>query len=288
MKKLRYALCTVLVLAFSVFFIAGCDFFNVSDYKQFEIEYTKNMEFLVGENYHDPLLKGYATKKDDTIEDVTSKMTIDSSAYNKNAVGQYTIDVTFEGTKLSYSVNVVEEIANETEINVRLQKAIDNTFVRDNNGKFSYKAENSQTSNNVTFAETLIYKDVNGVIDIYLKYEYSSELYLESNAEMEFWYTGNSESGNLYMNDEEGVTCEEVTIEDLTYIIAICQGSIYPIHIDDISADVSECVLTLDQDGYHIIGSDFEIDYKNNLIYSVNGVSYDFQTTEVAPALPVV
>ena len=89
MKKLKFIPIMVCMIMLTIA-LTGCSLFE-SKYKSFKVQYTEGLQLLLGEEWHDDLIKGTATKSDDTEEDVTSKMTIDTSEYKKDQVGKYKI-----------------------------------------------------------------------------------------------------------------------------------------------------------------------------------------------------
>lgn len=303
-KKISFALAFALIITCFVPMLSGCEFSFGSKYKQFEINYTQNLEFFVGEDYYDANLKGIATKKDNTIVDVTDKMEVDASAYNKNKVGTYKIYCEFEDTKLSYEVKVVEEMTDEYSINLRLQKAINNTFKRNEDGVFSYEAFASnlfeaETGVYVWFNEFMIYEDNNGLINAYLKYDIE-DVEDSSNVAtaIEMWYQGTKTAGTITTatyGDEAGVEkVEDADLETFNTMIGFSSMmglpcSIYAIAIDDIVADVEDCVLTKEEFGYYLECEDgFTAVWDNDIFFEVAEVSYDFTKSSIStiPTVP--
>ena len=177
MKKIlnyKNFLLFALVLTFFMPVLAGCT--AVSDYRKLNLEYTNNLEFLVGEDYYDANLKGYAIKADASKEDVTKIMKIDSSTYNKNTVGTYIITCKFEEFEKSYSVRVVNQISNVALINERLEQALKTSFKTDATGKLNYEAENSVILQGTKFDERLVYSENNGIIAAYLKWSLNNNV----------------------------------------------------------------------------------------------------------------
>lgn len=106
LKRFAVSLTLVLIVACFVPMLSGC--FEKPEYQQFKIQYTQNLEFNVGEDYYDANLRGVAIKLDGTEEDVTDRMEVDTSEYNKEVPGTYRIYCRFEKHVLSYTVTVVE------------------------------------------------------------------------------------------------------------------------------------------------------------------------------------
>ena len=271
--------------------LSGC--FSSSKYKEFQINYTANLEFLVGEEYHDDLLKGTAITKEDEEVDVTDQMTVDASAYNKDAVGTYKIYCEFEKTKLSYEVKVVEEITNDLKINIRLQKVLDNTFKRDENDVFSYEADCSNYYNeDYALLEYMIFNDNNGELSIYLEYSVVAYEDIEdSTVAVQYWYEGTEEEGVLTMIAGGNRQSFNSSVEEFNMILLQTElpTSIYVLGIDDVSADVEDATLTKYDDCYFIDCEDgMEIIYEDNLIVAVNDVWYTFPQSETTtiPAIP--
>lgn len=300
MKKFRYIISFALILSFSLVFMSACDF--GSQYKQFQVEYTRNLEFLIGEEYEDENIKGIATKRDGTTEDVTNTMETDTSEYNKNVAGTYKIYFEFADIRIHYEVKVVEEITNSNNVNLRLQEAINNTFKRDDNGLFSYEASiSTEFLDSTYFNEYMIYEDLNGVIDIYLKYEIQS-IEDPSNVQVayEFWYHGTESLGEITLKPygESPVVLDDQNIAGFNmHLYNISESlpvSIFALGIGDVSAELSDCTLILDENGYKINyeedGFEGVIKYKDNIIYEVDGVSYNFPKPDsvIIPSIPQV
>ena len=106
LKKFAVALTLVLVVACFVPMLSGC--FKTSEYKQFKVRTTENLQIQVGNDYYDANLKGIAVKHDGTEEDVTEMMEVDTSEYNKYVPGEYKIYIRFDTFVFSYTVTVVE------------------------------------------------------------------------------------------------------------------------------------------------------------------------------------
>ena len=226
MKKFKFIPVVVCVIMLAVA-LTGCNLFK-DDYKTFQVQYTPNLQLLLGEEWHDDLIKGTATKSDDTEEDVTSKMTIDTSEYNKDKLGKYKIYFEFSGIKVNYEVEVVNEITNSALITSRLQQVCKNSFEA-KDGVLNF---NAHYSNDVTYNEAegklnqyLVYKQNGENINIYYKWEESSADLSASSAIYQMWYIGTAESGTitLYSNLGEVDVATDMTIADFdatTYSIA--------------------------------------------------------------------
>ena len=288
-KKVSFITALVLVVACFMPILTGC--FGGSDYKQFGIKYTLNLEFLVGEDYSDPNLKGTAVKKDGTEEDVTDRMTVNKSAYNKDVVGTYKIYCEFEGIETSYEVKVVNEITNELNVNLRLQDAIENTFKRDEDGVFSYEATcSTYYQEGVNLDEYMIFHDDNEDLSIYLKYSVTSQTDPTDTAvAIEYWYFGTKELGTLTVKSYGGTTTvdtvEDISLDDFNGVLYLTElpNSVFALGIGDVEADVEDCVLTKTGDTYRIECLDgFNVTYTNNVIEEVNGVEYTFPMSDLA------
>lgn len=95
--------------------------------------------------------------------DVTSKMKIDSSNYNKNRTGTYTIEGSYKKIKADFEVDVVDKITNSTTINQRLSSVIDNSFRRHNN-ILSFEATRTSELLDTNIVELLVFVDNVGQI----------------------------------------------------------------------------------------------------------------------------
>ena len=131
MKKLKFGI-FALVLVCASLLMTACSFScNLgSNVAKLKLQYTENLQFLVGEEWQDDLLKGTAVYTDDTEKDVTNDMTIDKSDYDKTKAGKYNIKCSYEGLSVDYEVEVVEKFTDSNTINVRLNDVIENTFKR--------------------------------------------------------------------------------------------------------------------------------------------------------------
>ena len=153
MKKLKYGIMT-LALFCSCILATGCDLF-APRVERLQVVYTNNLQLLVGEDWHDDLIKGTATYTDNTKKDVTDEMTIDTSNYDKTKAGKYTINFEYEGVEVDYEVEVVEKLTDTTFINLRMQDVIENTF-KESNNTLSFEANKEHTTDEGTFKEELI------------------------------------------------------------------------------------------------------------------------------------
>ena len=301
-KKFSFILAFALIITCFVPMLSGC--FSGSKYKEFKINYTANLEFLIGEEYHDDLLKGYATTKEDEEVDVTDQMTVDSSAYNKDEVGTYKIYCEFEKTKLSYEVKVVDEITDLTEIANRLVPVSVNTFNRDENGVFSYESSNSSSLMGSDFDEKLIYIDDDGQISAYLTWE------IDDVVAAEYWYVGTESAGTLtirYSDDEtQTVESEQTTLEGCCMGLAFAAAlyelpvTVFPMpyledgfEFDPISVSLVRgidsryelTIIELDEDDEEVVTV---LEYNNDMLVAKDGVEFTFPKTATAtiPTVP--
>lgn len=304
MKKLRYFLTLAVVLSFSAMIFAGCSIsFGGSDYKQFVVHYTENLQFLVGEDYYDARLKGVATKKDDTTVDVTDRMTVNTSEFKKETPGVYKIYCEFEGIKVNYEVSVVSEITNIATINARIENVQANTFKRDAEGVFSYEASNSsEYSEGVNFNEYMIYIDDNGELSIYLRYEAESSTEPEDKqTAIEYWYYGTEDDGSLtmktYDGEEKVETVTDMTLSDFQGMIVLISAempvSIIPYGMEDTLTVADNATLVRNQDGSYTLteiddSETYVVSYKDNIFTEIYGVEYIFPKSSTAeiPAKP--
>ena len=104
MKKLKFGI-FAFVLVCSSLLMTACNLFGPS-VEKLEVEYTANLQLLVGEEWVDDLIKGTATYSDDTKKDVTKDMKIDKSDYDKTKVGKYEIGFSYKGASVDYEVEM--------------------------------------------------------------------------------------------------------------------------------------------------------------------------------------
>lgn len=195
MKKKIITLNLVLCLSFLCICLTGCFSPRV---KKLEVEYTPNIQFFVGEEWHDDLIKGTAIYSDDTKKDVTEDLNIDTSDYDKTQVGEYDIVFEFEGIEVKYQVKVVEEMTNLTSINKRIDPCFQNAF-KAQNGDLEFSATTSEyiAQKNVYAKQTIQYKLENNTLKEYYKLEYTDESGLDCVSLCEILYIGDSTNGTL-------------------------------------------------------------------------------------------
>lgn len=279
--------------------LTGC--FGPS-YKSFQVQYTPNLELLIGEEWHDDLIKGIATKSDDTEVDVTDKMTIDTSEYNKDVAGKYKIYFEFEGIKVNYEVSVVEQITNSTFITSRLQNVYENSFVA-KDGVLSFDATYSNTitveGEQGKINQYLLYRENNGELDVYYKWEVEDAT--ETASLLEMWYQDTKTNGVLTVQDAEGnvVVYEESELYDVdvfNYSFGSTMAETFTeldsyIDIETILSQKDEIftgTLTKNQDLYALNTSYGAVCYKNNKIINAGGIEFEYDTTETIPTTPEV
>lgn len=288
MKKFKYGV-FALILVCACFFMSACDFFKSEPkVEEFVVQYTRDLEFFVGENYHDDLIQGTAIYTDKTEKDVTSKMEVDTSDYDKTKVGTYEIKFKYEGIKVSYNVNVVDKMTDTISINARMADVVAETFKRTNN-VLSFEASNETTYEGLAFAEDLVYVDNNGVVSAYVSWSLSEEKFVE------FYFNGTKDSGTVAMVAPlEGVLLEypDVSIDDFSVFVIMSaseQGWPAILNPSDIlvleessysgELSVNDGVFTLTKDGY-------SLQYKNNKIFALDGAEITFpkKTSTIIPA----
>jgi len=302
MKKLKFMPLVVCMVMLAIA-LTGCKLFK-NDYKDFKVQYTLGLQLLLGEEWHDDNIKGTATKSDGTEEDVTSKMTIDTSKYNKDQVGKYKIYFEFKDTELSYEVEVVEQITNSALISSRMSKVMQNSFVA-KDGSLSFDAQMvtpfTYESGSFELVQTMYYREVDGLLHIYYMIE---TMYVdEPISTLEFWYAGDSETGLMtadYNNPEvdNDIDILSSLAEFKTEIQSIVSGvatelgqTFTHINMSDIFAlpEISTYagVLTMNQNLYTFENSDIIVTYKNGKVEDLGGITFAFDTTNAIPEAPV-
>lgn len=288
MKRLKYGV-FALILVCACCFMSACDIFSTEPrLEEFVVQHTQNLEFLVGEDYHDELIKGTAFYSDDTEVDVTEEMEIDKSDYDKTQVGTYEIKFTYKKVQVSYDVKVVNKITNTININNRMVDVIGNTFQRVN-GVLSFEAKNETTYEGLDFAEDLVYVDNNGVVSAYVGWSLSEMKFIE------FYFNGTKESGNVsIVNAFEGGIMEhtDLSIDDFSMIVlqsaseAQIPAVLSPSGVLALEEDTYAGELTLNNNVYTLTFEDYSLQYKNNKIISLNGVTITFpkKSSTIIPA----
>lgn len=196
MKKKIKKLNLILCLSVLCVCLTGC-FFS-SRVEKLEVEYTPNIQFFVGEDWCDDLIKGTAIYSDDTEKDVTEDMNIDTSDYDKTQVGEYNIVFEYEDLKVKYKVNVVEEMTNWTSIQKRIQPCFQNAF-KTKNGVLEFSATTSEYDEDleVYYKQTIQYKLDNNTLKEYYKIEMLDETETDSMSLCEILYVGDLTNGTL-------------------------------------------------------------------------------------------
>ena len=301
MKKFKFIPVIVCMIMLAVA-LTGCNLFK-DKYKNFQVQYTPNLQLLLGEEWHDDQIKGTATKSDDTTEDVTSKMTIDTSEYNKDQVGKYNIYFEFEGIKLDYEVEVVSELTNATFISERLYKVMQNSLVA-KDGVLSFDATMSQ---DITYMgqsgqvkHTMYYREDNSIIDVYYKWELVNPDTTVDTV-YEIWYNGTVDDGIMTIDYQDGdIESGAGTLEDfdaLNELLAdelavMIDASVNYIDIAGIqtfqSLTTYTGTLTKNANLYTLAVGTTTITYSNNKLATVNSVNFAYNTTNTIPTAPVV
>lgn len=181
------ALCLILPCAM---FLTAC---GGVEYTGLNVQCSQNLEFLVGEDYIDNQIKAVATLSDKTTEDVTGKITIDSSAYKKDVVGKYKIYFKFEEFTEEIEVSVVDKITDTAKINERFNAVIQNSFGTED---YSYEMVFTGKHNNLTFVQDVkLSVDRNGKIVSCVKWYTFGKGASSTNYIFEGWYNGTEENG---------------------------------------------------------------------------------------------
>lgn len=285
MKKLKFGV-FALVLVCSSLLLTACNLFGPS-VEELEVEYTANLQLLVGEEWVDDLIKGTAVFSDDTEKDVTKDMKIDKSAYDKTKVGKYDIEFSYKGASVDYEVEVVDKITNSANINYRLSKVIENTFKRNDN-ILSFEAVKTSEVGNDDFVESLVYVDNNGQISAYTKWVLGSETILETH------YNGTKDSGiETCIVESENTTLqnENMTLDTYSlHLLSTAEVLLLPVEVTPsgilaLTEDVYAGELTLDNGVYTLKHESNELKYKNDIVTEVNGAELKFPkaTTTTIP-----
>ena len=285
--------------------LTGCKLFG-SEYDSFQVRYTSNLQLLLGEEWHDDLIEGTAEKSNGKTVDVTSKMKIDTSEYNKDQVGKYKIYFEFADTKLSYEVEVVSELTNATFVTNRLYNVMQNSLVA-KEGVLSFDASMSQTftyqEEDFQINQYMYYRECDGVVNMYYKWEMvyednSTETYIE------LWYTGNISEGIITIDyndesiDNEAIDAELADFDTIN--ISIAEGIVEEIGESVSYIDIEGVqllpnltsyngTLTKNSDIYTLsVQGEPMATYSNNKLMSFNGINFAFDTTNTIPTAPVV
>lgn len=209
MKKKIIALNLVLCLGLLCVCLTGC--FSSGEEK-LVVTYTPNIQFFVGEDWHDDLITG-TYYSDDTEKDVTEDLNIDTSAYNKNEVGNYDISFEYSGIKVKYQVSVVETMTDSRSIKNHIEPCFQKAF-KEQNGVLEFSATCSEDYiDGVYLKQTIEYKLDNGNLKEYYKIELTDGD-TESTSLCEMLYVGDLTNGILttkyYTTDDEEPTDDSV------------------------------------------------------------------------------
>lgn len=206
MKKKIIALNFILCSCLLCLCLTGCFWTNV---KKLEVEYTPNIQFFVGEDWHDDLIKGTAILLDDTKKDVTEDLNIDTSDYNKTQVGEYDIVFEYEGIEVKYQVKVVEEMTSLSSIQKRIEPCFQKAF-KAQNGVLEFSATTSEyVEEDLYLKQTIQYKLENNVLKEYYKIEYTNENGSDCESLCEILYVGDLTNGTLtnkYYTTDDDIT----------------------------------------------------------------------------------
>lgn len=219
MKKKFIALNLILCLSFLCVCLTGCSSPSIT---QLVVEYTPDIQFFIGEDWHDDLIKGTATYSDDSEKDVTANLKIDTSNYDKSKVGKYDILFEYDDIKVKYQVNVVEEMTHLTSIKKRIDPCFQKAF-KVQNGALEFTATASENAGEGLYLkQTLQYKLENNTLKEYYKIEYVGDS--EENCEVvcEILYIGDLTNGTLtpktLTTDDETPTSESIYYYDTSSI----------------------------------------------------------------------
>ena len=287
MKKLK-SLFSVAVVVLATVVFAAC---GAPSYEKLTVNYTSGLEFLVGEDYSDANVTAKATLSDGSTEDVTSKLTINTSEYNKNTMAKYKIYFEFEGMKESCEVSVVDRITTSSIINDRFAKVINNTF---GNGAYSFEmTEVTEIDTNTYTTQTIKQTvDASGNIVSYVKWVVT--MGSENVTIYEKWYTGTATAGECVDGVEEETTA--VSFSEFNDEIALDAASagaylgdavvLLPGNVYDLKANTQTLTGELTKAGdVYTLTSDSTYTYVNNVLTSINGVDVTFGQATI-PAVP--
>ncbi|MBE7074653.1 MAG: hypothetical protein E7376_01565 [Clostridiales bacterium] len=206
MKKKIISLNLLLCLSFLCICLTGCFSPRV---EKLEVQYTSNIQFFVGEDWHDDLIKGTAIYSDDTEKDVTEDLNIDTSDYDKTQVGEYDIVFEYEDIEVKYQVKVVEEMTNLTSIQKRIEPCFQNAF-KAQNGVLEFSATISEyVEEDLYLKQTIQYKLENNTLKEYYKLEYTNESESDCMSLFEILYVGDLTNGTLtnkYYTTDDDIT----------------------------------------------------------------------------------
>ncbi len=299
--SLLLAICLVIPCALS---LTAC---GDSKYTALDIEYTADLEFLVGEEYIDNGLKATATTDKGKTEDVTSKVTINSSEYNKNVVGKYKIYVELDELKKSYEVSVVERLTGDASLN-RFKGVIQNTF-GDGAYSFSMTTVNTVSYTVIPITQNIQHSiDADGNILSYVKWS-AVDKFTNPNDVVEYliyeaWYKGTVESG---------VTTIRTTSDNINYTVVTTQQSFAEFNSDiesradtagypanNVPVLLASNVVALTSDNLSLIGeltktgdiylfatNEAKYIYKDNKLQSIDGMNIIFNNVSI-PEIPEV
>ena len=225
MKKKLLSLNLILCLGFLCIALTGCFAPRV---EKLRVEYTANIQFFVGEDWHDDLIKGTAIYSDDTEKDVTADLNIDTSNYDKTQVGEYDIVFEYAGIEVKYKVKVVDEMTHYSSIINRVEPCFQKAF-KAQNGVLEFSASYSEfVEEDLYIKQTIQYKLENNILKEYYKIEYTDESELNSISLCELLYVGNLTDGVLtnkvYTTDDEviyyyDVNSQQGTLEEFEDVI---------------------------------------------------------------------
>lgn len=288
MKKKIITLNLVLCLGLLCVCLTGC--FSPS-VEKLVVTYTPNIQFFVGEDWHDDLITGTAYYSDDTEKDVTKDLTIDTSAYDKNKVGEYDITFEYGGIKVKYQVSVVETMTDSNSIKKHIEPCFQKAFTAQD-GVLEFSATYSElVEEGVYVKQTIQYKLDNDTLKEYYKIEYTNADETESLSMCELLYVGDLTNGTMtnkyYTTDDEepnddsvyyyDVNSTEGTLSEFEQVIPY----IAPMYDATIYLDASQWLSFYTNDYPHIVPSTltknantYTIKLRNNSIVKIDNEGY--------------
>lgn len=209
MKKEIGKLNLLLCLSLLCICLTGCSLFS-PNVEKLEVEYTPNIQFFVGEDWCDDLIKGTAIYSDDTEKDVTEDLKIDTSNYDNTKVGEYNIAFEYEDIEVKYKVKVVEEMTNYSSIQKRIEPCFQNAF-KAKNGVLEFSATASEYDEDleIYYKQTIQYKLDNNTLKEYYKIEILDKTKTDSMSMCEILYVGDLTNGTLtnkYYTTDDDIT----------------------------------------------------------------------------------
>ncbi|MGN0961810.1 MAG: hypothetical protein ACI4PF_06420 [Christensenellales bacterium] len=207
------------------------------------------------------------------------------------------------GAELKFPKEPTTTIPEFTSIQEYMNPVIEKTFTR-NNGKLEIIASDTvELENGATITQDFIIQEDNGSYLIYNKFTASME---SESLEIEMWFNGTLDNGEITINDGTEITSyPEFTLEDFELIISGFQeglneeGIDYTVYLypsDLINLETAEFYgeLTVLDEGMgsltqeYLDGITLTLIYVDNEIVDVNGVTVAFSDTITPTLIPTI